>query len=118
MNVIATTPFPCAATLVESAIGNEDCDFFRSISHYPDVMEAEAANAAEWAADLWEVENADCFAVPQSLIAEVTAELIARGNAMLAEREQAAADALADGIESGDLDADGEPVPYDRYWSV
>ena len=32
--------------------------------------------------------------------------------------EQAAADALADAIEAGDCDADGEPVPYDWYRNV
>jgi hypothetical protein len=32
--------------------------------------------------------------------------------------EQDAADALADGIASGDLDPDGEPVAYDRYRSA
>ncbi len=32
-----------------------------------------------------------------------------------AQREQDDADALADAIDAGDCDADGEPISYDRY---
>jgi hypothetical protein len=44
-------------------------------------------------------------------IADLEAELAAY-------REQRDADMLADAIEAGDCDRDGEPVGYDRYRSA
>ena len=46
--------------------------------------------------------------------ARLATELAAEAEQALADAEEAAE--LADAIEAGDLDADGEPVAYDRYY--
>jgi hypothetical protein len=48
--------------------------------------------------------------------ARLATELAAEAEQALADAEEAAE--LADAIESGDLDADGEPVGYPMYRSV
>jgi hypothetical protein len=46
--------------------------------------------------------------------ARLATELAAEAEQALADAEEAAE--LADAIEAGDCDADGEPVAYDRYY--
>jgi hypothetical protein len=66
------------------------------------LSEADAANAVDAAADTW----ADQYerAVPLAIC-------IAARISLLREADMA----LEEGIQSGDLDHDGQPIPYDRY---
>jgi hypothetical protein len=75
-----------------------------------------AANSADLAADIWT--DAHDQPVPLAVIVAARLLLVEHGYLLLCEREQAEIDALADGVEAGDLDRDGAPIPYPIYKEI
>ncbi len=72
-----------------------------------------AASLIDQAAELYQDETGNDLP-PEAALAALR-QLIAEADAWLAQQEAADADALADGVESGDLGPDGSPLPYPRY---
>lgn len=80
----------------------------------PDTLEANCATSIDLAALLWEERHND-IPVPLSLIQWARCALLLEAEAMLADQEHYAANALADAREAGDLDAAGCFIPCDTY---
>lgn len=101
---------PTAAELAALAI--TQTDFIGDLD--PATLAANAENSADLAAEIWSDEHGG---PPMSLalIAAARRLLADRGYLLLCEREQAEIDALRDGVEAGDLDRAGAPIPYARY---
>jgi hypothetical protein len=101
--------------LVHSAI--VDTDFVHDLSDDQHLLCAAVENAVDMAADMWS--DAHGFEpVPLDLIIAARAALLAEANDMLVDRAEAAADALLDAMEAGDLDHDGAAISYPRYYGV
>jgi hypothetical protein len=83
-----------------------DTDFLgdlRDDDTLPDVVAA----AVSLAAEIWL--DRSVGAIPPHMLAAARAELQAQARAIFT-------DALADAIEAGDRDVDGEPIPYPRSY--
>ena len=80
----------------------------------PATLEVNVALSIDLAALIWEERHND-IPVPLSLIREARAALLLEADLMLADREHYAANALADAVEAGDLDRDGNFIPWERY---
>lgn len=89
-----------------------DTDFIGDLD--PATLADNVANSADLAAEI--SEDRTGIAVPLDVIHAARAKLVERGYLILAEREQEAIDRRRDGQMAGDLDADGEPIGYDRYY--
>ena len=102
---------PTVAELVALAIAGTD--FLGDISASGDTM-ALAAEYADQAAERWEDAREE---MPGSVLPELieAARVVLRdcAESVLRNAESDADDALLDGIESGDLDDDGQAVGYD-----
>jgi len=105
-------PQPAVSDLVARAI--EDTDFLADVTPGGD-LEMLAANAADQAAEQWEADVGDGGIITLELLLEVRAALLRTAAETLAQREQDRIDAMADAIEAGDLDQQGEPLTYGIY---
>ena len=81
---------------------------------HPDTLEANCATSIDLAALIWE-ERHDDIPVPLSLIQWARCALLLEAEAMLRDRETHAEAERLDAIEAGDIDADGQWIPYDTY---
>lgn len=107
------TPSDIAAELADLAW--RETDFLGDLTPAAD-LEHLVANAIDQAADIYADRLGDtCPSIPLAVLLCARKLLTARANGELAAREQAAADALADAIEAGDLDRDCNFIPYPRY---
>jgi hypothetical protein len=101
--------------LVHSAI--VDTDFVHDLTDDQHLLLSCVENAIDMAADMWS--DAHGFEpVPLDTIILARAALLAEAQDMLVDRAEAAADAIRDSQEAGDLDPDGGWVPYPRYFGV
>jgi hypothetical protein len=101
--------------LVHSAIVNTD--FVHDLTDDQHLLLSCVENAIDMAADMWS--DAHGFEpVPLDTIILARAALLAEAQDMLVDRAEAAADALLDAMEAGDLDHDGAAISYPRYYGV
>jgi hypothetical protein len=105
-------PLPTVAELIKLAIA--ESDFIGDLDHA--TLAANAENSIDLICELWE--EAHGVSVPLRTVVAARRALFERGWVILCRREMEAADALADGIEAGDLDAAGNAIPYDQYRRV
>jgi hypothetical protein len=104
---------PSLDELVGRAIA--DTDFLGDISLRTDLMKL-AAGVADQVADQWEDEVGELRgALPRSSIEALRVWLLAYAEETLADAAEVAAAELADARDAGDLDADGEPIPFPTY---
>lgn len=113
-----TPILPTVAELVAIAIAQTD--FAAEIRADADDIRNFADIAIEQAAEIWECDNGCTLLqmVPSQLTSLAREALIDAGLDLLGLAAAAAEDALRDAIESGDLDADGEPIAYPTYRAV
>jgi hypothetical protein len=108
-------PKPGVSELVHAAI--HGTDLIHDLTDDQHLLCAAVENAVDMAADAWS--DAHGFEpVPLDTIIAARAALLAEANDMLVDRAEAAADALLDAMEAGDLDHDGAAISYPRYRSV
>jgi hypothetical protein len=115
---LLTTILPSTADLVARALA--DTDFLAEIRADSANIRDSADIAIEVAAVAWE-ESHDAgpgALIPSHWITAARDALIDAGHDLLARDEADAIVARLDSIDAGDIDADGEPVPYDRYVGV
>jgi hypothetical protein len=103
---------PTLEALLYSAL--HDTDFLGDLTDDPDVLRSHCENAMDAAADLWSDRHGDA-PVALELIKVAREMLVVEAQDMLARRAEAAADALRDAIEAGDVDANGAAIPYPTY---
>jgi hypothetical protein len=103
---------PTLELLLYSAI--HDTDLLGDLTDEPDVLRSVCENAVDAAADLWSDRHGDA-PVALELIVAAREMLLVEAKDMLADRAKAAADALLDAIEAGDVDANGTAIPYPTY---
>lgn len=103
---------PTLELLLYSAI--HDTDFLGDLTDEPDVLRSVCENAVDLAADIWSDRHGDA-PVALELIVATREMLLVEARDMLAARAEAAADALLDAIEAGDIDATGAAIPYPTY---
>jgi hypothetical protein len=107
---------PTVADLVARAVA--DGDFYGDIAPDSDLLTV-AAEYTDRGIDTWADDN-DVLAntVPVYLWLAARAVLSNLASALLRHTETAEADARADAIEAGDMDHDGNPIPYDTCRSA
>ena len=103
---------PRVSDLVHSAI--VDTDFLSDLSDDLRLLQSNVENSVDLAADIW-ADSHGFVTVPLSLIILARSALMAEAWDMLECRAQHEADRLYDARMAGDVDADGEPIPYARY---
>jgi hypothetical protein len=103
---------PTLEALLYSAI--HDTDFLGDLTDDEPVLRSICENAVDLAADLWSDRHGDA-PVALELIKAAREMLLVEAKDMLADRAEAAADALRDAIEAGDVDANGAAIPYPTY---
>jgi hypothetical protein len=108
-------PKPGVSELVHAAI--HDTDFLGDLTDDQHLLCAAVENAVDMAADAWSDAH-DGEPVPLDTIILARAALLAEAQDMLVDRAEAAADALLDAMEAGDLDHDGAAISYPRYHGV
>jgi hypothetical protein len=106
---------PTVEQLVYLAI--HETDFLGDLCDDLSLLETNVANSVDVAADLHSDRNG-YVTVPLSLIVAAREALLVEAQDMLTDRAQAAADALYDAHQAGDLDHDGSAISYPRYRSV
>jgi hypothetical protein len=108
-------PKPGVSELVHAAI--HDTDLIHDLTDDQHLLLSACENAVDMAADAWSDAH-DGEPVPLDTIIAARAALLAEANDMLVDRAEAAADALLDAQQAGDLDHDGSAISYPRYRSV
>jgi hypothetical protein len=103
---------PTLEALLYSAI--HDTDFLGDLTDEPDVLRSVCENAVDAAADLWSAAHGDA-PVALELIKAAREMLLVEAQDMLADRAEAAADALYDAQQAGDVDANGTAISYPTY---
>jgi hypothetical protein len=109
----ATYTMPTIAELVAHATA--DGDFFNDVTPSCDALSV-AADYADIGAERWEDEHDEMpGTVAPDLILAARAVLLNLVNDLLHRAECDAIDALADAIQAGDADRDGNTTPYPTY---
>lgn len=91
-----------------------ETDFTGDLTNDQRLLEINVENSIDLAATIWEERHND-IPVPLSLIQWARCALLLEAEAMLRDRARYEADTLADAREAGDLDAEGQWIPYDTY---
>jgi uncharacterized protein (DUF4213/DUF364 family) len=94
-----------------------DTDFVHDLTDDQHLLCAAVENAVDMAADAWSDAH-EYEPVPLDTIILARAALLAEAQDMLADRAEAAADALYDAMQAGDLDHEGSAISYPRYYGV
>jgi hypothetical protein len=103
---------PTLEALLYSAI--HDGDFLGDLTDDLGVLRSHCENAVDLAADLWSEAHGDA-PVALELIVAAREMLLVEAQDMLADRAEAAADALYDAQQAGDVDANGAAISYPTY---
>jgi hypothetical protein len=103
---------PTLEALLYSAV--HDTDFLGDLTDDQGVLRSHCENAVDLAADLWSEAHGDA-PIALELIVAAREMLLVEAQDMLADRAEAAADALLDAIEAGDVDANGAAISYPTY---
>jgi hypothetical protein len=106
---------PGVSELVHAAI--HDTDLIHDLTDDQHLLCAACENAIDMAADMWSDAH-DGEPVPLNTIILARTALLVEAQDMLVDRAEAAADALLDAMEAGDLDHDGAAISYPRYFGV
>lgn len=94
-----------------------DTDFLADLTPDLDLLESNVSNSVWLAADIWADAHGD-RTVPLPIVEAARAELTQQAHDMLRDQAEMAFDARYDAMQAGDVDADGEPIPYPTYRRV
>lgn len=103
---------PTISDLLHLAV--TETDFTGDLTDDQRLLEINVENSIDLASDIWSDRN-NGATVPLSLIQWARCALLLEAEAMLADREAHAEAELADDIEAGNRDRDGNVIPWERY---